>query len=162
MPMQPTIELLKTTLLLGQKRKMSFTENKTVELWQSFAPRIKEIQNAASPLLYSVEVYPSTDFYQNFDPDREFEKWAAVEVLNEENIPEGMEILSVPVGLYTRFPYRGKASEAEGLFHYIFGEWLPGSEYEMDSRPFLAVMGPNYKGEDSESEEDFFVPVRRK
>ncbi|MBN2728577.1 MAG: GyrI-like domain-containing protein [Bacteroidales bacterium] len=160
--MTPQIEKLKSTKLIGIRTSMSFTDNKTVELWKAFAPRIKEIASAANPLLYSVEIYPTTEFYTKFDPAKTFEKWAAIEVHDFDNIPKGMEKLIIPEGLYAIFHYKGMASNAEELFRYIYSKWLPNSEYEMDNRPFLAVMGEKYKGEDPESEENFLVAVRKK
>ena len=73
-----------------------------------------------------------------------------------------MESLTVPEGLYAVFPYKGKPSEAKGAFKYMYGEWLPNSEYEMDSRPYFALMSEMYKGEHPESEEEFWVPIKKK
>jgi AraC family transcriptional regulator len=32
----------------------------------------------------------------------------------------------------------------------------------MDNRPYFALMGEKYKGENPESEEDFWIPVKKK
>ncbi len=160
--MHPRIVILPKTILVGKKSITSFAHNNTFELWQSFSPRKKEIENAINKDNYAVEIYPTTTFFQSFNPTLQFERWAAIAVSKIEEIPEGMESLTVPEGLYAVFPYKGKPSEAMRAFKYMYGEWLPNSEYEMDSRPYFALMGDKYKGEHPESEEEFWVPIKKK
>ena len=160
--MNPRIQTLPSTLLIGKKSITSYADNNTFELWQSFSPRKIEIEHSINNDSYAVEIYPTTTFFQNFDPTREFEKWAAIAVSKIEEIPKGMQSLTIPEGLYAVFPYKGKPSEAMKTFRYIYSEWLPNSEYEIDSRPYFALMGDKYKGEHSESEEEFWVPIKKK
>jgi len=138
---------------------MSFANNKTVELWKNFSPRVKEIKNLIGPNRFSVEIYPNTTFFENFYPEKEYEKWAAAEVSEFDIVPDGMEKLIVPEGLYAVFHYKGKPSKAQETFQYIFGTWLPNSEYKMDARPYFALMGEKYKGGSLESEEEFWIPI---
>lgn len=145
----------------GNRLMMSFAENRTGELWQSFMPRRKEIANVAGTELYSMEVYPP-GFFEAFDPNTEFEKWAAVQVSSFEGLPEGLETLTVPAGQYAVFIHRGPASEAIITYTYIFQTWLPRSEFALDARPHFAVMGEKYKNEDPDSEEEIWIPVSRR
>lgn len=156
----PRIETLKVTKLVGKKLTMSFANDRTVELWQSFSPRRKEITNAVNSELFSAAIYPTTSFFEHFNPNAEYEKWAAVEVSDYDSIPKEMEILTIPVGEYAVFHYKGKPSDAQETFQYIYGEWIRTSEYELDARPYFALMGDKYKGEDKNSEEEFWVAVR--
>ena len=123
-------------------------------------PRKKEIKHSINDDLYSVEIYPNTSFFQNFNPTQVFEKWAAIAVSQVEEIPEEMQSLTLPEGLYAVFSYKGKPSEAMETFKYIYSEWLPNSGYVMDSRPYFALMGAKYKGEHPDSEEEFWVPIK--
>jgi AraC family transcriptional regulator len=156
------METFKETKLVGKKIRTTFAYNKTVELWRSFSPRRKEIKNSINTNLYSVELYPDHTFFENLNPMREYEKWAAVEVSEFDTIPDGMEKLIIPKGQYAVFYYKGKPSEAQETFRYIYGNWLPNSEYKMDERPYFALMGEKYKGESTESEEEFWIPIIRK
>jgi len=158
----PRIETFKETKLVGKKMRMSFAENKTSELWRSFLPRIKEIKSLIGSNRFSVEIYPDTAFFENFDPAIEYEKWAAAEVSEFDMIPDAMEKLIVPEGLYAVFHYKGKPSEAQETFQYIYGTWLPNSKYKMDNRPYFALMREKYIGESSESEEEFWIPIIQK
>lgn len=157
--MQPRIEKLSQSQFVGVKTRMSLADNKTATLWQRFMPRRKEVENVLGAELYSIEQYDSVGFFRNFSPMSEFTKWAAVEVDSLEIIPDGMEKLTIPEGKYAVFTYVGKPSDAQPTFQYIFSEWLPQSEYELDHRPHFAKMGAKYKGEDPTSEEEFWIPV---
>lgn len=158
----PRIETLPTTHLVGQKTTMSFANNKTFQLWQSFSPRKKELKNRINNDLYSVEIYPNTQFFQKFDPTQNFEKWAAIAVSEIEDVPTDMSSITIPEGLYAVFHYKGKPSEIQDTFQYIYGQWLPNSEYEMGDRPYFALMGKKYKGEHPDSEEEFLIPIKKK
>ena len=123
-------------------------------------PVRKTIENTANDVLYSVQVYDSS-YFNNFNPTNEFEKWAAVEITAFNTIPEGMESLTLPSGLYAVFHYKGLSSDPS-IFQYIFGTWLPQSEYVLDDRPHFEVLGEKYKNDDPDSEEDIYIPVKPK
>jgi AraC family transcriptional regulator len=62
--------------------------------------------------------------------------------------------------MYAVFTHRGPASTFARTAGYIYGVWLPASDYMLDARPHLAVMGPDYDPQDPEAEEEVWVPVR--
>lgn len=158
---EPRIEILSEKKLAGKRMNMSFAANTTGELWRSFMPQRKEIRNATSADLFSMQIYPP-GFFENFNPGASFEKWAAMEISDFENVPEGMETFTLPGGLYAVFFYKGAASAGESMFRYILGTWLPASDYVLDTRPHFEILGANYKNDDPESEEDIWIPIRSK
>lgn len=160
--MQPTIIKSSVRLLAGRKLQMSVACDRTVELWQSFMPRRNEIPPTAGKCLYSVQVFASEKYFDQFSPEIEFEKWATVEVTEFTGIPLDMETLVVPEGVYAVFTYKGPANAALPFFQYIFQEWIPNSEYAVDNRPHLAVMGEKYRGNNPDSEEEIWVPIKMK
>lgn len=141
---------------------MTLSANQTAELWQSFMPRRKEIRDKLNANLFSVEIYSQNLDFNNFNTTTEFEKWAAVEVSAFEEIPESMETLTLTGGLYAVFLYKGAANNSEMTFRYIFGTWLPKSEYSLDVRPHFEVMGEKYKGNVTTSEEEIWIPIKPK
>lgn len=159
--MEPRIEILSEKKLIGKYIIMSFIENKTFQLWSSFMPKRKEIKNSIDSNLYSLEVF-SEGYFNNFDPNNTFQKWAAVEVSDFDEIPSQMETLIIPTGLYAVFIHKGPQSEGHKTYHSIFVEWLPNSEYTVDTRPHFAVMGDQYKKEDPDSEEEIWIPITPK
>jgi len=159
--MNPRIETLQEKKLVGKRMQMSFTNNHTKALWQGFMPMKGEIMNSRGHELYSLEVYPPL-YFNKFNPDTPFGKWAAIEVTGPGIIPEGMEALLLPAGLYAVFLYKGRASEAFRTYRYIFETWMPGSIYETDDRPHFAVMGEKYRHDEPDSEEEIWIPIRPK
>jgi AraC family transcriptional regulator len=158
--MQSRIETLIEKKVIGKCLIMSFFERKTFELWSNFMPRIKEIKNQIGSDLYTLEVFPS-GYLKHFDPKNTFEKWAAVEVLDFNEIPSGMKAFIIPAGLYAVFVHKGPATEGDEAFRYIFAEWLPKSKFRLDERPRFAVMSQKYQKENPNSEE-IWIPIKNK
>ena len=158
--MQPRIENLKEKRLVGERLKMSITDNKTRELWSRFIPKIKEVKNRLGVDKISMQIYDSS-YYLNFNPNNEFEKWATIEVENFNDIPKDMENFILIGGLYAVFNYKGSSNDS-GIFQYIFMTWLPSSEYHLDNRPHFEVLGEKYKNNDPNSEEEIWIPIKHK
>jgi AraC family transcriptional regulator len=155
---EPKVEIIPARKLIGKRVITSLTNNKTPELWKSFMMRRKEIKNNVDSNLCSVNVYPAT-YFQHFNPAREYEKWAAVEVNDFNTIPDNMETLELAGGLYAIFLYKGSSSDTK-IFDYIFKEWLPNSEYALDDRPHFEILGERYRNDSADSEEQILIPVR--
>ena len=159
---RPRIETLSPKILAGMHLSMSMADNKTGELWRSFMPKRKEIKNALTNDLFSLQQYNPAMSLTKFDAYAIFEKWAAVEVSEDTGIPAGIETLHLSGGLYAVFLHKGAAATGAATFKYIFDTWLPGSEYETDNRPHFEILGGKYKNDDPESEEEIWIPVRKK
>ena len=158
--MKPRIEVIKEKMLIGNRLTMSLANNRTGELWRSFMPRRREISKPISNNLISMQVYKPT-YFTEFNPAAEFEKWAAIEVSDYNNVPEDLETFTLAGGLYAVFDYRGLSTDSS-IFQYIFGTWLPNSDYLLDNRPHFEILGDKYKNDDPTSEEEIWIPVRQK
>lgn len=159
MIMTPQIVDLEAKTLIGQKLTMSLTKNLTGKLWAGFMPRRKEIRHAVNSDLISLQVYDGVLQLDPFDPSKVFTKWAAVEVNQVDEVPEGMEQFTIPAGRYAVFHYKGSSTDPS-IFGYIFGTWLPASGYQLDDRPHFEVLGEKYKNNDPSSEEDIWIPIK--
>ena len=157
----PRIETLSAKKLIGMRLTMSLSVNKTGELWQSFMPRRKEIQNGIGTDLYSMKLYDSL-YFTDFNPGNEFDKMAAVEVSGVGYVPDDMKSLVLPGGLYAVFMYHGSSNEAAQTFQFILGQWLPQSDYTLDDRPHFEKLGEKYKNADPDSEEEIWIPIKLK
>jgi len=158
--MKPRIETLNEKKLIGNSMTMSLINNKTAELWKCFMPRRGEIINPVSSALISMQLY-KPDYFADFDPVKEFEKWAAIEVSDYDQIPKEMGTFILCGGLYAVFDYKGLSNDSR-IFQYIFGTWLPNSGYLLDDRPHFEVLGDKYKNNDPNSEEEIWIPIRKK
>jgi AraC family transcriptional regulator len=158
--MQPRIENSSEKKLVGKRLTMSFADYKVGELWKSFMPKRKEITNHLTGDLVSMTIYKPKHF-ADFKSTNEFEKWATVEVPNFDNVPDGMVTFTLPGGLYAVFDYKGLNTDSS-VYQYIFGTWLPSSDYNLDDRPHFEVLGDKYKNNDPTSEEEIWIPITPK
>jgi AraC family transcriptional regulator len=156
--MTPRIEILAKKKLIGKRLQMSLANNKTPELWLSFMPSRAEIQNPISSNLFAVQVYEPS-YFEAFNPNSVFEKWATLEVTDFNNIPAEMESFTLSGGLYAVFEHKGHDI---AIFDYIFRTWIPNSKYDLDQRPHFEILGAKYKKEDPNSEEEIWIPIKEK
>jgi len=140
--------------------QMSLANNKTADLWKSFMPRRKEIKTPFENQLFSLQVYDA-DYFNSFNPTKEFTKFALIEVEHFDEVPEGMSSFVLPEGIYAVFHYKGLNTDTS-IFQYIFGEWLPQSVYVLDDRPHFEILREKYKNADPNSEEEIWVPIKIK
>ena len=89
----------------------------------------------------------------------EFEKWAAVEVSDFSNVPDGMKTFLLKGGLYAIFVHKGSSTD-NSTFDFIYSTWLPNSDYILDNRPHFEILGKKYRNNDPSSEEEIWIPVR--
>ncbi|WP_310590393.1 GyrI-like domain-containing protein [Dyadobacter sp. NIV53] len=143
--MIPAIKTLPNKKLIGKRLTMSLINDKTPELWRIFMPRRKEIKNSLTSDLFCLQMYNQSFDGNQFNPDMLFGKWAAVEVLNFDMIPEDMETYTLTGGLYAVFIHKGAANTGAETFNYIFSTWLPASEYVLDNRPHFEIWEKNIK-----------------
>jgi len=160
MSIQPRIITLESHQLVGMSLKMSLTNNKTFQLWSKFGPRIKEIKNRVSNDKFSLQVY-NPNHFKNFNPKIEFVKWAAVAVTTLDQVPNGLESFFLEGGLYAVFDYKGAANDGR-IFRYIYSQWIPNSDYTLDQRPHFELLGEKYKNNDPNSEEEIWIPIRKR
>ena len=159
--MTPRIESTIERKLIGIRLEMTFAANKTMELWKGFMPRQNEIKNRVNEDLISMQVYNEAFSFSHFDVNAPFGKWAVAEVSSFDNIPYEMECFTLYAGLYAVFEYKGLNTDTS-IFQYIFGTWLPLSDYVLDNRPHFEILGAKYKNNDPESEEEIWIPIKLK
>ena len=157
---EPRITSLQPKKLIGIQIEMNLIENKTGILWGSFMPRLKEITSRVSEDKISMQVYPET-YFQEFAPQNNFTKWAAVEVEHFEQVPDGMKSFNLEGGQYAVFDYKGLSSDPS-IFQYIFSQWIPNSAYVLDNRPHFEVLTEKYRNNDPNSEEEIWIPIKQK
>ena len=157
--MRPKIKTFPTTKFIGKNRSFTYADYRVFELWSSFMPMRKEIQNPIGTELFNIQITPD-----NFDfhPNTPFVKWAAVAVPSFDFIPEGMETLEIEEGLYAVFNYKGAQSDAAAFFNTIYTEWLPSSDYELENRPQFEILGKKYKNNSPAAEEELWIPIKKK
>lgn len=158
---QPEIKETGARQFVGQRIQTQLSENRTSELWQGFAPRIKEVEHRVPSGSFSLQVYFHDFMKEVFTPFTIFEKWAGVEVSDTSNIPTAMEILHIPAGRWAVFTYKGTAANFHIFAQYIYGIWLPTSGEQLDNRPHFEQMPSDYLGHGHpDAEELVWIPIK--
>ncbi len=160
--MEPSIKTLPEKKLVGKSVRTSLVNNETAELWRSFMPQRKAIKNAIGSDLYSVQVYDKSLHFKDFNPQTEFTKCAMIEVPDFEDVPQHMETRVLKGGLYAVFAYRGTPEDFPRMSQYVFGQWLPSSDYEVDQREHFELLGAKYNPTDGNSEEEVWIRIKRR
>lgn len=159
--MKPRFDYSDTRKLVGVCQKDVHRPNDTATIWKKFMPRRGEINNRLNSNYISMRVFQRLAD----DPlthQTAYDEWAAVEVSEAADIPAGMEFFLVPDGAYAVFIHEGPASGFPDTMKSIFNEWLPSSEYELDNRPHLAIMGADYRPDDPDATEEIWIPIAKR
>ena len=102
-------------------------------LWSQFAPRMGEIGARVGEHTYGLCLLPA----EGERDDGKFTYVASVEVSTLDDVPEGMIGVEMPAKRYAVFAYEGGIGPQLGqAMQYIFGHWLPNSEYALDGADF--------------------------
>lgn len=158
--MKPRIELIEEKYFIGMSIEMSLVDNKTFQLFSTFMPRKKEILNLKNHDVYDLIIYPK-DYFLTFNPNSHFKKHALVEVLNLENIPEGMEFFTLSKGKYAVFTFKGYVPN-QANFEYIFSTWLPNSAFNLDDKPHFDILSEKIQQKSPDAYQEIWIPVSAK
>ncbi|MEL6177770.1 MAG: AraC family transcriptional regulator [Myxococcota bacterium] len=124
-------------------------------LWERFAPHIHTLRQPSDPCAYGV-CLETTD-----DPVKALTYMAGVEVKAERPVPEGMTQARIEPGLYAVFTHRGPIGSIGESIRFIWGTWLPRSEYELGTGPDFEYYDERFHPGSDDSEVDIYVPIRR-
>lgn len=153
------IKSLLPKTLAGFHLNMSLATNRTAELWRSFMPIGAQLSPINS-LKYSLECYPM-GYFEQFSATTEFEKWALVEIESNQVVDPPFERFRLEGGEYAVIHYRGLGGDPS-VYQWFYSEWLPQSGYLLDQRPHFEVLDERYKNGDPTSEEEIWIPIKRK
>lgn len=156
------IETIQPKKLIGFSTPTTLADDKTVSIWKQLMPRLKEVKNAVSADLISLQVYDFESLQDDFTPFTEFTKHALVEVKNFDYVPEGFETFELPAGEYAVFLHKGIPADFAITSQYIFGEWMPASNYNVDNRPHFEILGDLYINNHPDSQEEVWIPIKNR
>lgn len=149
------IEFIESKKLIGFRITTSFQDDKTPVVWKIFMMRRKEISNRISHQLFSLQIYP-----EDFTPSQTFTKYALAEVSDFDNVPNDFDLFELESGKYLVFNYKGKAENGPEIFSYIFQNFIPENQFEIDTRPHFEIFGNDYNPNDDSAEEEIWIPIK--
>ena len=159
---EPKIAEIGPVRLIGMSMTTTVAGGRIKELWQRFKPRVGEIPHRTDDRFYSVQTYDPAISYDTFTPHTPFQRWAAVEVSEAPEVPEGMQERILAGGLYAVFIHTGPVSAFRHTLEHIHRKWLPGSGYVLDKRDNFEILGKEYYGPlHPDSKEEVWIPVKK-
>jgi len=70
-------------------------------------------------------------------------------------------VVTIPAAEYAVFTQEGPLLCVHDTTAYIFGTWLPGSDYELIGIPDFEYYGPHFDPKTMTGELAYWMPVRR-
>ncbi len=90
-------------------------------------------------------------------------QYIACLVTEDGKAPEGdrLPTFQISGGVYARFDLEGFQGDKLKFIHWVYHEWLPGSEYETTTKPSYAVYRKNnFLSEDNRFDLSFYVSIK--
>jgi len=155
--MEPQIITQPTMKLVGIASQYDDADISLCHLWSAFQPYRDNIKNRMSDDSFGIyESYEEDSSGVNFS----YICCAAVESFDD--IPEGMTARELPEQLYAKFIHKGPISNLDKTLKYIWGSWLPKSNFEYEEKPDFELYHAGYNVMDAQSEIALHIPIKQK
>jgi len=125
--------------------------------WSDFEHKVNQISNRVGSDAFGI--------YEEYSESEDrigFTYICAVEVANFDEVPDGMISRIIPEQMYAVFRHTGDLSLLPETLKYIWGSWLPKSDYEYVEKPDFELYSPGLNPNDPEHVLFLNIPVSRK
>jgi len=124
------------------------------KLWEKFLLHKKEIKNIINQdIVYGIGI--------NDNLSKKLRYSACCEVNSLEDVPKRMRGRSINLRRKAIFKHLGTDTKIYDSFNYIFGVWLPNSEYELeDEIDMIVKFDSKYAGDCEKSEFEIIVALK--
>lgn len=154
--MEPEIITQPALKVVGVATEYDEEDLSLPRLWSGFRPYRDLITNRiGSDYIGIYECYEETE-----DSVR-FVYVCCAQVKNFDNVPKGMETRELPEQTYARFTHKGPIAQLEETLRYIWGTWLPKSNYEYAEKPDFELYPAGFDDSDPENKIYLNIPVKR-
>jgi AraC family transcriptional regulator len=157
MTMQPRIITREAEMVVGMGGSFQQGDSDSIgKLWDSFIPRTEEIAKSKP---YAIGLCtPKHPSIPVADGDH-FVYIAGLPVESADGMPPGMVSAELPAGRYAVFTHKGPISAIKSTISYIWGTWLPKSEYAHREAPDFELYDERFSPNSADSEFDFYIPI---
>jgi len=132
---------------LSQKNDLS-------EPWQLLMDNLKYVNHIKEP-----NKYYQIQYWLEDQTDDCIFFFAAVEVDEISELPLAMTSKVIPAQTYFKFKHKGRSNEVGYTYEYIYGTWLPDTDYQLDSAFNFELYGKEYLGPyNDESVSEIYIP----
>ena len=155
--MEPEIITRPAMKLIGIASQYDNADLSLPRLWSGFRPYRDLIKNRTCN--ESFGIYES---YEEEGDDIKFVYICCAAVENFDFVPEGMITRELPEQLYAKFIHKGDITNLDKTLKYIWGSWLPKSDFEYEEKPDFELYPQDYNVMDPKSQMALHIPVKPK
>lgn len=145
---------MKTEFFSVDSEKNNIAE-KLPPLWQEFLAHVNEVEHVVAGNMYGI-------IRQTPDNSDRLEYYAAVEVSDGQQIPQGMSRLELPASTYAKFRHDGHFDSLNNSVNYIYSSWLFESGARHNYGADLEIYGSEYNPDTDNSVIYYAIPLDRK
>lgn len=155
--MEPEIITRPAVKLVGIRNHYDDSDLSLPKLWSGFRPYRDLIKNRASD-----ESFGIYECYKEDGDKVNFSYICSAAVTSFDDVPEGMITRELAPQMYAKFIHKGSIADLDKTLKYIWGSWLPKSDYEYEEKPDFELYPSNYNVMDPNCEMALHIPVRLK
>ncbi len=158
--MEPIIKTIESVQVVGMEYHGQNKNDEIAAMWNVFNDKCAVIPHRFN----RGEGYGVCFSDADFGTTGMFRYVAGIPVQKIDAVPDGMVSCTVPAGLYAIFTHTGTLATLQKTYDYIYGTWLPSSEYQLDAaRPDFEYYDERFTtGTDPASKFDIFIPLTTK
>ncbi len=159
---QPKIKTISEKKIVGVRGTSTLSNNKILELWNKFLPRIKEIKSRKKALISYCICEVNSEFDINkFTEETESNELVGVEVEDFNCIPCSMVMRVIKEGKYAIFTHKGTIDKMGLTYDYIWRTWILSSKFEVDLRDDFELYDEDFLGPyNDESKIYIYIPIK--
>lgn len=127
------------------------------KLWSAFYPYRDNIPNRVGSDFFGIY-----ECYEESDDHTTFVYICSAQVENFDDVLEGMITRELEAQTYARFTHVGSLAQLEDTLRYIWGSWLPRSDYEYAEKPDFELLPAGFNDADPDNKLYLNIPVKAK
>jgi len=155
--MEPEIITRPEMKVVGTTHKYQEDDLNIEMLWFDFQHKVNQVRNRIGNDAFGIY-----EEYFETEDSIGFSYICSVEVSDFDCVPEGMISRIIPEQMYAVFRHNGPLSFLPETLKYIWGSWLPKSNYKYDEKPDFELYSPGIQPEDPDHILFLHIPVSRK
>ncbi|MHA2937816.1 AraC family transcriptional regulator [Vibrio sp. RC27] len=142
--------------VIGIESEKTNIAEKLPSLWQSFIPRLAEIENQIEGTCYGI-----ISVEENKEGEQKLFYTSCVEVSEIASLPEGMISLTLPEQRYAEFKHKGQVNTKHfnQTISYIYSSWLLRSNMKHTYGPDVETYGPEFQYQSDNSIVYYALPI---
>ncbi len=155
--MEPEIIQQPTMKIVGIATQYDDGDLSLPKLWSAFSPYRDKIPNRVGSDFFGIY-----ECYEESDENTRFVYICSAQVESFDDVPEGMITRELEAQAYARFTHIGPIAKLEETLRYIWGSWLPKSDYEYAEKPDFELLPAGFNDADPNNKIYLNIPIRAK